>query len=129
MMEMQEKKYRLINYSFILLALVIAAMIFGTVIIISVEPDYMTKQIFGVCCCVVGLIVVSLIDYKFICKYYMILYIINIILLVLILILGQGSASHGADRWFVISDSFTMQPSEFSKIILIICTAVFLDKH
>lgn len=128
-MEMEEKKYKLRNYNFFLLALVITAMIFGTVIIVSVESGYLNKQILGVCCCVIGMIVVSLIDYKFISKYYMVLYIINIVLLLLILIIGQGSASHGADRWFVISDSFTIQPSEFSKIILIICTAVFLDKH
>jgi rod shape determining protein RodA len=29
----------------------------------------------------------------------------------------------------MISDSFTIQPSEFAKIILIICTAVFLEKN
>jgi rod shape determining protein RodA len=75
------------------------------------------------------MIIVSLIDYKFICKYYMVLYVINIILLGLILVLGSGSDSHGASRWFAISDSFTIQPSEFSKIILIICTAVFLEKN
>lgn len=128
-MEMEEKKYRLINYNFKLLILVIVAMIIGSVIITSVEPGKLNKQIMGVCACVIGMIIVSLIDYHFICKYYMVLYAINIMLLLLILIMGAGSATHGADRWFVISDSLTIQPSEFSKIILIICTAVFLEKH
>lgn len=128
-MEMEEKKYRLINYNFKLIILVIAAMIIGSVIIISVEPGKLNKQIIGVCACVIGMIIVSLIDYHFICKYYMVLYAINIVLLLLILIMGVGSETHGANRWFVISDSLTIQPSEFSKIILIICTAVFLEKH
>ncbi len=128
-MEMEEKKYRLINYNFKLIILVIAAMIIGSVIIISVEPGKLNKQIIGVCACVIGMIIVSLIDYHFICKYYMVLYAINIVLLLLILIMGVGSETHGASRWFVISDSLTIQPSEFSKIILIICTAVFLEKH
>lgn len=128
-MEMEEKKYRLINYNFKLIILIIAAMIIGSVIIISVEPGKLSKQIIGVCACVIGMIIVSLIDYHFICKYYMVLYAINIVLLLLILVLGVGSETHGASRWFVISDSLTIQPSEFSKIILIICTAVFLEKH
>ncbi len=126
---MEEKKYRLINYNFKLVVLVIAAMVMGTIIITSVEPSGFTKQVIGVCACLIGMIIVSLIDYRFICKYYMVLYVINIILLVLILLIGAGSDSHGADRWFVISSSLTIQPSEFSKIILIICTAVFLEKH
>jgi cell division protein FtsW (lipid II flippase) len=75
------------------------------------------------------MIIVSLIDYNFICKYYMVLYAANIVLLGLVLVVGSGADSHGASRWFQISDSFTIQPSEFAKIILIICTAVFLEKH
>lgn len=128
-MEMEEKKYRLINYNFKLIILVITAMIIGSVIIISVEPGKLNKQMMGVCACVIGMIIVSLIDYHFICKYYMILYAINIVLLLLVLVMGIGSETHGASRWFEISDSLTIQPSEFSKIILIICTAVFLEKH
>ncbi len=128
-MEIEEKKYKLINYNFKLVILVIAAMIMGSIIIISVEPEQKNKQILGVCACIIGMIVVSLIDYQFICKYYMVLYALNIVVLLLILVIGAGSDAHGADRWFVISDSFTIQPSEFSKIILIICTAVFLDKY
>ncbi|MGN0395697.1 MAG: FtsW/RodA/SpoVE family cell cycle protein [Coprococcus sp.] len=128
-MEIEEKKYRLINYNFKLVILVIAAMIMGSVIIISVEPEKLNKQIIGVCACIIGMIIVSFVDYNFICKYYMVLYAINIVLLALILVIGAGSDAHGADRWFVISDSLTIQPSEFSKIILIICTAVFLEKN
>lgn len=123
---MEEKKYKLINYNFKLIIAVIAAMIMGTVTIYSVKPDYLTKQIIGVSACIIGIIVVSFIDYNFICKYYMVLYAINIVLLLLVLFIGSGD---GVNRWFYISDSFTIQPSEFSKIILIICTAVFLEKN
>lgn len=126
---MEEKKYRLINYNFKLVVLIIAAVIIGTIIITSIDPTKFTKQAIGVCACIIGMIIVSLIDYRFICKFYMVLYAVNLVLLVLILLIGAGSASHGADRWFVISSSLTIQPSEFSKIILIICTAVFLEKH
>ena len=124
-----EKKYRLINYNFKLLIFVIAAMIMGTITIYSVRPDYLTKQLIGVGACIIGLVIVSFIDYNFICKYYMLLYSLNIIFLVLVLGIGSGGGDDGVHRWFYISDSFTVQPSEFSKIILIICTAVFIEKN
>ena len=85
-----EKKYSLINYNFKLVLFVIAAMIMGTITICSVRPDFQTKQLIGVGACVIGMIIVSLIDYNFICKYYMILYAGNILLLLLVLLVGSG---------------------------------------
>ena len=104
-------------------------MIMGSITICSVRPDFLTKQLIGVSACIIGMIVVSLIDYDFICKYYMVLYVINIGLLLLVLVAGSGGGDTGVHRWFYISDSFTIQPSEFAKIILILCTAVFLEKN
>ena len=124
-----ERKYSILDYNFKLLLLIMAAIAFGTLIIVSVDGTKLTKQLIGAGVCILGMIIVSLIDYNFICKYYMALYIANIVMLGLILVIGSGSDSHGASRWFAISDSFTIQPSEFAKIILIICTAVFLEKH
>lgn len=124
-----ERKYSILDYNFKLLLFIMAAIAFGTVIIVSVDGSKLTKQLIGAGVCILGMIIVSLIDYNFICKYYMALYIANIVMLGLVLVIGSGSDSHGASRWFAISDSFTIQPSEFAKIILIICTAVFLEKH
>lgn len=124
-----ERKYSILDYNFKLLLLVVAAIAMGTIIIVSVDETKLTKQLIGAGVCILGMIIVSLIDYNFICKYYMVLYFINLAMLGLILVIGSGSDSHGASRWFAISDSFTIQPSEFSKIILIICSAVFLEKH
>ncbi|MBO5260947.1 MAG: rod shape-determining protein RodA [Coprococcus sp.] len=125
----EQKKYSILDYNFKLILLIIAAMALGFVIVTSVDETKFTKQLIGMCGCILGMIIVSLIDYNFICRYYMVLYSINIVLLSLVLFLGSGSEEHGASRWFAISDSFTIQPSEFSKIILIVCTAVFLEKH
>lgn len=124
-----ERKYSILDYNFKLLLLIVAAIAMGTIIIVSVDETKLTKQLIGAGVCILGMIIVSLIDYNFICKYYMVLYFINLAMLGLILVIGSGSDSHGASRWFAISDSFTIQPSEFSKIILIICSAVFLEKH
>ena len=128
-LDQNQKKYSILDYNFKLFFLIIAAMAMGTVIIVSVDETKLTKQLIGAGVCILGMIIVSLIDYNFICKYYMVLYAANIVLLGLVLVVGSGADSHGASRWFQISDSFTIQPSEFAKIILIICTAVFLEKH
>ena len=128
-LDQDQKKYSILDYNFKLFFLIIAAMAMGTVIIVSVDETKLTKQLIGAGVCILGMIIVSLIDYNFICKYYMVLYAANIVLLGLVLVVGSGADSHGASRWFQISDSFTIQPSEFAKIILIICTAVFLEKH
>lgn len=122
-----EKKYSLLDYNFKLMFLIIAAMAIGTVVIVSVDDTKLTKQLIGAGSCILGMIVVSLVSYSFVCKYYMVLYGINIVFLALVKLFGTEIG--GATRWFQISDSFTIQPSEFSKIILIICTAVFLEKH
>lgn len=128
-LDQDEKKYSITGYNFKLLLLIAAAIAMGSVIIVSVDDTKLTKQVVGASACIIGMIIISLIDYNIICKYYMILYAVCIALLGLVLVAGSGSDSHGANRWFAISDSLTIQPSEFAKIILIICVSVFLEKH
>ena len=75
------ENYRLNNYNFKLLFLTLLAAIFGTVMINSADSSYLKKQILGLVICFTGLIILSLIDYKFIDKFYVVLYGINILLL------------------------------------------------
>ena len=104
--DIQVKERMLVDYNFKLFFLIIAAMAMGTVIIVSVDETKLTKQLIGAGVCILGMIIVSLIDYNFICKYYMVLYAANIVLLGLVLVVGSGADSHGASS-----------------------TAVFLEKH
>jgi rod shape determining protein RodA len=120
-------EYRLRNYNFKLLFLVITAIIFGTVMINSADSSYLKKQLFGVFTCIIGMIVLSLISYKFISKFHVILYTFNIIILAAVLLFG--SSANGAQRWIGSDNFIKIQPSEFSKIILIICAAHFLYEH
>lgn len=81
------------------------------------------KQIIGL---VFGLgvaIFVSIIDYNFISKFTWPLYILNVILLLLVKF--KGKEVKGAKRWLNIA-GFQFQPSELSKIIMIICLASLL---
>ena len=121
------ENYRLRNYNFKLLIFVLAATIFGTVMIVSAEESYLRKQIVGLVICLIGMIVLSLIDYKFIRKFHMLLYVINLGLLLAVLLFGNEV--NGATRWLGSEDFITVQPSEFTKIIMIICAANYLSNH
>lgn len=76
---------------------------------------------------IILMIIVSKIDYHIYYKYSNILLLIAFILLVLVLIPGIGSVRNGSRSWFGIG-SFGVQPSEFSKICLIIFTSKYLEK-
>ncbi len=78
-LDQNQKKYSILDYNFKLFFLIIAAMAMGTVIIVSVDETKLTKQLIGAGVCILGMIIVSLIDYNFICKYYMVLYAANIV--------------------------------------------------
>ena len=56
------KGYRLRDYNFKLVVLVLLATIMGTIVINSADSSYTTKQIIGLVGCIFVMIVVSLID-------------------------------------------------------------------
>ena len=121
------ENYRLRNYNFKLMLLTLCAAVFGTVMINSADSSYLKKQVLGLIVCFIGLTVLSLISYKFIDKFHAVLYTVNIILLLAVIL--KGTTANGAKRWLGSQDTITIQPSEFSKIILIICAAHFLSRH
>lgn len=120
------KQYKLRNYNFKLVIFVIVLCVIGTIVINSADSSYFRKQLVGVIVCLAGMFVMSLIDYKLLCKFYIPLYILNTILLGMIFVFGYKN--NGATRWFKISDSMTIQPSEFTKVLMVICLATLLTK-
>lgn len=74
-----------------------------------------------------AIIIVSLkFDYQDLRNYSKFIYIFNIILLLAVMVLGKTQL--GAQRWIQIG-SFSFQPSEFSKVFLIICLADFIERR
>ncbi|SDF21331.1 rod shape-determining protein RodA [Sporolituus thermophilus] len=65
-------------------------------------------------------------DYKVLSKYANILYVFNLVMLLAVMFVGTSAL--GAQRWIQIGP-ITLQPSEFSKLIMIICLAHMLDKR
>lgn len=72
------------------------------------------------------LIFASQVDYEFFSNFYKTFYIINIVLLIAVLIIGREV--NGAKRWIYIGPA-SIQPSEFTKIIMIFCLAKFIVKN
>lgn len=120
------KGYRLRDYNFKLVILVLIACIFGTIVINSADSSYTAKQIVGQVGCLIIMVIVSLIDYHYYCKFWLIIYGLNLIML--LGVIPFGSTVNNARRWYAIGDFMTVQPSEFTKIMMIICLAVLLTK-
>ena len=122
------KPYKLKNYRFGLVALVLVLSIIGILVVGSANESYQSKQIFGVVIGLVVMAIVSLIDYVWITNFYWILYGMSVFMLAIVLIPGIGVYVNGARRR--INLGFTnFQPSELAKILLIIFFAKFIMKH
>lgn len=65
-------------------------------------------------------------DYKSLNKYANVLYVVNLVMLLAVMFIGQSAL--GAQRWIQIGP-INLQPSEFSKLIMIISLAHILDKR
>lgn len=128
------REYDFKRYDVFFVALIIILSIIGVVAIKSATMSnihggtdlFVKKQIMGIVSGSIIMLIVSLIDYRFISKFYWIIYFVNIILLAAVLLIGKNV--NGATRWISIG-GITLQPSEFCKIFLIIFLAKFIDKY
>ncbi|MDD4237611.1 MAG: rod shape-determining protein RodA [Desulfotomaculaceae bacterium] len=84
------------------------------------------KQIINICLGFVAMAMALYIHYEDLAKHTKALYILNLIMLGAVLFVGDSAL--GAQRWIEIGP-FRFQPSEFSKLIIIICFAAFLDSR
>ena len=120
------KQYRLRDYKFRLVLWVIALTVLGIMIIGSADRDVQDKQILGLVLGLAVMVVVSLIDYIWLLKFYWIFYAIGIVMLGAVMVIGRNV--NGATRWLVVG-GIQIQPSDFMKIILIMFFAAFFAKH
>ena len=121
-----KQQYHIKDYKFGLIISVVAISVIGIMMVGSAKPDFMTKQIMGVILGFGAMVVVSLIDYKWIMNFYWILYVINLILLIAVKIPGLGHSANGAQRWINLG-FMQLQPSDLTKILLIIFFARFFS--
>lgn len=88
---------------------------------------FLKRQLFFLLVGFVVSFVIMAIDYRILQKYAKPMMIVCLVLLVLVLIPSIGKASFGARRWFKIGP-FSFQPSELTKLIIIVYMADFLSR-
>lgn len=130
-------KKKLTHFDYTLVLLVFCMVIIGIVAIgsanrintldIGFNKEFMSSefmsQIIWFIIGIFAMLFIAFIDYRFICKFYIAIYVFNLILLALVLS-PLGTEINNVKRWI-----FGIQPSEFSKIFMIIFIASFIDKH
>lgn len=89
---------------------------------------YLIRQLIFTFLSLIFFIFFSNYDYKKLKKFINPLMIISIILLIIVLIPGIGMQKNGARSWIGIKD-FSFQPSEITKIVLILFTAKFCSNN
>lgn len=120
------RHYRIRDYNFKLVIMVIALAIIGIITVGSARESLQTRQIAGFAFGVFLMIVISLFDYSVILKFYWLIYVVNLVLLVLVIVMGEEGG--GAQRWLEIF-GITFQPSEIAKVFIILFFAQFIFKH
>ena len=92
------------NIDFTLIILTIAAAVFGIVMISSAGGDgsarYVIVQSAALVLGLVGVVIISILDYDYLARLSKYIYIACIVLLVLVLIPGIGYMQNGARSWF-----------------------------
>ena len=135
-------KNNLRNIDFFLIFLVSALVFIGIVMIGSANgwtldkenfylDTLMLKQMLGYGLGLVLIFLILLLNYDALKLLIVPAYIATTLLLAVTLVIGVGSESDGDDvrRWIQLFGGFTLQPSEFAKITLILFMAWYLDMY
>ena len=118
-----KQRYSIRDYHFSLIFLVLTISVIGIFMVGSARPDLMTRQIMGVGLGVIAMLVISLIDYRWILSLYWPIYGLNIIMLATVLLFGE--TRNNATRWLNLG-FVQFQPSDLTKILMILFYAKFL---
>ena len=130
MFKFKDYRFRYFNIRMILLILSLAVIgiLFVRSATIGTGSDTFNKQIFGVVLGAACMLFVAMVDYHWVLSMYWLLYVVNIGILLATKFMGI-SGNSGAQRWLVLPGIGQIQPSEFSKILMICFFAMFFYKH
>lgn len=120
------KQYKFRFYNFRLVILLLGISTIGVLLVGSAAAELKSRQIMGVALGVTAMIIVSLMDFSWILNFYWLIYIFNIVMLLGVRLMG--STAGGATRWIEIA-GIRFQPTELSKILLILFFARFFMDH
>ena len=127
------------QFDFILFVIIIILLSLGIVMVLSASApsaiaesgnsySYVIKQLKAAILGIILMLIISKIDYRIYKKFYKAIYWISVLILLLVLIPGLGLSSNGATRWIDLK-FIQFQPSELTKIGLIVFYAGYLADH
>lgn len=122
------KKYRLRDFDFRLVILVLLASGISVMAVGSANESYVKTQIIGIAAGFVAMLVIALFDYAWVLKFYWVMYVGILGLLILTAYSPLGDTSGGAQRWIDLGP-IRFQPSELAKIVLILFFAQFIMRN
>ncbi len=120
------RKYKLKNFNFFLVFLVVTLNIIGILVIGSAEKSVQNKQILGMALGIVLMLIFAFLDYSVVLRFYWVGYLFMMVTLVLVYRFGE--TVNGAKRWLDLQ-IFQFQPSDLAKILLILFYAQFIMKY
>lgn len=95
----------------------------------SSSYTYIYKQAIAAVLGIICMIIISKINYKIYSKFYKLLWVVSIVALLAVIIPGVGVSVNGATRWIKFPIFGSIQPSEITKLGLIIFFATYLTNH
>ena len=124
-----------IDFTLLIVLLILLAL--GLIMVLSASSpkslsDYGTSHHFFIRQLIFALLglgammIISKIDYRFYQKFYKIAWLVSVVLLVLVLLIG--TEVNNATRWIKITESFSFQPSEIVKFLMIVFYAGILTR-
>ncbi len=127
------------QFDFVLFITVLIMLGFGLIMVLSASSplaiskggdgySYVKTQALSAFVGIIAMVAISKIDYRRWAKYYKLMYIGSILILLAVLIPAIRYVSHGAARWIDLKFT-TFQPSELVKIAMIIFYAKYLTDH
>ena len=120
--------YHLKNFNFRLVICLMALSGLGVLLVGSAKESLQTRQLIGVIFGLAVMLTVSLIDFSWLLNFYWIMYGFNLLMLLFVIVSPWAKTTGGATRWINIF-GFQFQPSELSKILLILFFAKYLMVH
>ncbi|TYQ13340.1 UNVERIFIED_CONTAM: rod shape determining protein RodA [Acetivibrio alkalicellulosi] len=136
MISLPKKDNNSLRFDFILFLSVIALSIFGIIVLSSATsniPGGSRMLIIQIISIVLGMgvcILISFFDYNLLKSLGGFFYLFGVLLLVLVLLIGQGGENWGSTRWLMIPViGITFQPSEVAKIFFVILISKHFERH
>lgn len=138
MTKVNNKEQKVKAFDFILLIIVLILLGLGITMVLSASSPsalsttgssytYFIKQGIAAAIGVVCMLGFSKIDYRLYKQFYKLIYLGSVVILLLVLIPGIGISANGAKRWMKVPIFGSIQPSELTKLGLIIFFSAYLS--